>query len=218
MKSKIVLSDQDVLVAFKQKNVDFAEFSKQASVRAKLDNNQELVPFYSLDKSTGGLVLYARSTKAKENIMTQILDGDFESVYYAVVVGVPSNEKGVYSACVARDKQTGVLEHIPALNYDAINFSFGYEVLETVDKISLVKVKSAVLDSEMLRFGLSDMGAPVFGDKEYKGDALAKNTFLALELLELHFRHPSDESERTFVVVPEGKPWSYFDLNKWFRI
>ena len=218
MKSKIVLFDENVLVAFKQNNVDFDEFTTQAQAKATAKRECILTPVYELEKQVAGFCLYTLNTQTATSISEQIKDGECELVYYAVVIGKPKEDKGIYSACVARDNQTGLYSHIPALNYGATNFSFDYEVKEKMDKISLIKIKGAVLDTELLRFALADLGAPVFGDKEYKGDSLAKDTFLALNLAELRFRNPSEEAERTFVVVPEGKPWSFFNLDKWFKI
>ncbi len=218
MKSKIVLFDEDVLVAFKQKNVDFGEFSAQVETSAKSKRQCELTPFYSVAKQIDGLCVYTQNEMASKNLTQQLSNGEMELTFYAVVVGNLAEQKGTYSACVAIDKQTGLYTHIPELNYDAINFAFEYEVKERVDKISLVKIKGAVTDANLIRFALYDMGASVFGDKDYKGDTLAKDTFMALTLAELRFVQSKSEAERTFIVVPEGKPWSFFNLDKWFKI
>lgn len=218
MKSKIVLFDEDVLVAFKQKNVDFDEFSAQVNTNAQAKRQCELTPLYSVEKQIDGLCIYTQNEKASKNLSQQLLSGEMELNYYAVVVGEQTELKGTYSACVALDKQTGLYAHIPELNYDAINFAFEYEVKEKVDKISLIKIKGAVSDANLIRFALYDMGTPVFGDKDYKGDTLAKDTFMALTLAELRFVQPKDDAERTFIVVPESKPWSFFNLDKWFKI
>lgn len=219
MKSKIVLLDDNVLVAFKQNNVDFAEFARQAASRVAEASQAKLSPIYELESAAGGMTLFCLNNSAVENLSKQ-KDGseDFWLCYYAVGVGCPIERCGIYKACVARDYQTGALAHIPALNTGAINFSFEYEVLEVVQEICLIKITGFVGDGELLRFGLAELGAPVFGDKQYGGDKLAKNTHLALFLGRLRFVSPTDESVRTFVVVPEGKPWSFFDLDRWFKV
>jgi len=218
MKSKIVLFDENVLVAFKQKNVDFAEFSAQVRANAISKRQCELTPLYEVERQIDGLSVYTQNQKSAEFLAKQLDNGDMELTYYAVVVGELSDKNGTYSACVALDKQTGLFTHIPSLNYDAINFSFEYEVKEHIDKISLIKITGAVTDSRLVRFALYDMGTPVFGDKDYKGDTLAKDTFTALTLAELRFVQAEDDAVRTFIVVPEGKPWSFFNLDKWFKI
>lgn len=217
MKSKIVLFDENVLVAYKQKNIGFEEFSAQVQNNAESKRQCVLTPLYRVESGLDGLCVYTQNKKSSKSLSQQLTDGEMILTYYAVVVGEPNERAGTYQACVAVDKQTGLLNHIPALNYDAINFSFEYEIKETVDKISLIKIKGAVTDSHLLRFALYDMGIPVFGDKDYKGDTLAKDTFMALTLAELRFVQ-LDGTERTFIVVPEGKPWSFFNLDKWFKI
>lgn len=219
MKSKIVLFDENVLVAFKEQGVDFELFSSQAGSKAKEKFGADATAIFELSKEVGGLSIFALNNKTLASLTQQIATSDLELTFYAVVVGSPQSDRGGYSACVCRDKQTGLINHIPALNYGAMNFSFEYQVLEKVDKISLVKITGFVGEIEFLRFGLSDLGCPVFGDKDYKGDTLAKNTRMALTLAQMRFVMPnSDETVRSFVVVPEGKPWSFFDIDKWFKI
>ncbi len=217
MKSKIVLFDENMLVAYKEQGIDFVMFAEQASAKAMEKFAVVATPVFELSNEISGLCVFANN-RTIVDLTQQIATGDLELTFYAVVIGSPKADRGVYSACVSRDKQTGLINHIPALNYGAMNFSFEYQVLEKVDKISLVKITGFVGEIEFLRFGLSDLGIPVFGDKDYKGDSLAKNTHLALTLAQMRFVLPNKDTTRSFVVVPEGKPWSFFDIEKWFKI
>lgn len=218
MKAGILLFDENVLVAFKPNNVDFDNFTTQLTAKVNQKRVCSITPLYELERESSGVVLYTQNEETRAQLTEQMNNGEFEMTYYAVVVGQPKADKGIYSACVKRDSQTGLLNHIPLLNEGAINFSFSYQVLEKVDKISLIKISATILDQELIRFGLSDLGVPVFGDKDYKGDALAKDTFVALSLVDVRFNKPSDETTMTFRAVPEDKPWSYFNLDKWFKI
>lgn len=218
MKAGILLFNDDVLVAYKPNNVDFDNFTTQLEAKVKAKKDCAISPFYELDKKISGVTLYTLANSVQKRLNEQINEGEFEMTYYAVCVGASAEDRGIYSACVKRDSQTGLINHIPILNEGAINFSFNYQVLEVVDKISLVKISANVFSQELLRFGLADLGMPIFGDKEYKGDTLAKDTFTALSLVDLRFINPQDSANLTFRAIPEGKPWSYFNLDKWFKI
>ena len=220
MKASILLQNDHVVVAYKPNNIDFDLFSTQLSAKLgeKKGADCKIIPSFDLDKDVSGVSLFTLDDKTQANLDTQIVDGEFEMDYYAVVVGAPIQKKGIYSACVKRDGQSGLLNHIPLLNEGAINFSFGYSVVEEVGKISLVKISGVILQQELIRFGLADMGCPVFGDKDYGGDTLAKDTFLALSLVDLRFENPENGDVLSFRAVPDTKPWTYFNLDKWFKI
>ncbi len=221
MKAGVLFSNEKVVVAYKPNEIDFENFSEQLEKKLQQKRGEEasLMPIYSVERSSCGVCLFALDKNVAEEIASQVREGEFEMAYYAVVVGAPKEPRGIYSACVSRDKQTGLINHIPELNEGAQSFSLNYQVLETVDKISLVKISSVEFCQEFIRFAFFDMGCPVFGDKDYGGDSLAKNTFLALSLVDLRFRQEEgSEDMLSFRAVPDGKPWSYFNLDKWFKI
>ena len=218
MKAGVLAFDENVLVAYKPNNVDFDYFSTQLVQKAKSKRECEPLALYNLEDNLSGVCLYSLNEEVAKTLHTQINNGVLEMTYYAVVVGRPKEDRGIYSACVKRDAKTGLIGHIPMLNQGAINFAFEYQVVECVDKISLIKISSVIFDQELLRFALADLGCPVFGDKQYKGDSLAKDTFVALSLVDLRFGYLVDDTTLFFRAMPSGKPWSYFNLDKIFKI
>ena len=44
---------------------------------------------HRLDRPTGGIMVFAKSSKAASRLSEQMREGDFEKRYYATVVGVP---------------------------------------------------------------------------------------------------------------------------------
>lgn len=215
----IFLLDNDLLVIQKPFNVTFEDFTNQVTEYVNTQQQCKVLPLYELDAQVSGVAVFALNDKALKNLNKQMEASEFEMRYYAVTVGNVKAESGFYNACVVKDKQTGVYTHIPQLNAGAESFALSYQLIEKVSQINLIKIGTNNINQEKIRFALSDMGNPIFGDKDYGGDTLAKNTNMALCLVDVHFLHPTQNQVLTFRgLPPETKPWSYFKLDKWFKI
>ena len=228
---KILFNDNHLIVAFKEQNINKEKFLKDLKTELEKNNLKSsfLEPIYELSAEEGGIVVVALSSKAKQRLLNQIEEGEFMLKHYAVCVGKPKynnrfinldeNEE-INCQFVHRNLKTNLLEFIPRLNADAKKIYDPYKILEDKQKISLVEICGGFAFFDELRFLLSDAQSPVFGDKMYGGETLAKNTNLALFAVEVRFLHPILNKNMTFRCYPpcEKKPWSYFSVEKFLRL
>ena len=215
MDNNIFLNNEKIIVLYKPQNVSMKEISAQAETITK----SKVVPIYNLDTVAGGVVVFAKDKNSLDTLRKAYLDGEFELKFYAVCVGAPKVESDAYSAYVKYDKLDKKIAHIPQLNAGAEQIALTYKTIEKVQNISLVRVDASTTTPEFVRFALADIGAPVFGDAVYGGDTLAKNTNTALVLVDLRFKDFDKDEYLTFrALPPESKPWSYFNINKIFKL
>ena len=215
MKERIFLQDEDLIVVFKPHNESMSDCNSKVKEYVKKDVRQ----IYDLETLSSGIVVFALNDKVYELLNKAYKQNEFEFKFYAVTVGNAKNESGTYNAYVTRDKKSGRLIHIPQLNVGAENFGFVYHLLQKIQQIQLVKIEVNQILPETIRFAMSDLNMPIFGDKLYEGDILAKNTNLSLSLVDLRFKHPNQDKYLNFrAMLPETKPWNYFDLNKIFKL
>ncbi len=227
--------DNQIVVAFKPHNMTTNELKQEVKAKLESDNlkSSYLEQIYPICKEASGIVVFAVSSKAKKRLDEQIENQDFLLKYFAVCVGSPKMQdnmiydeklgeivKNPEGQFVKRNQKTGKLEFIPSLTTGAVNIFDTYRNLETVGKISLVQIEGGFGFEDETRFILADGEAPVFGDKLYGGDILAKNTNLALCVVETKFVHPTTNKKLSFRVFPETgkKPWSYFGVEKLLKI
>lgn len=242
-------TDNQIVVVFKPHNMSSEELKEQVIQKLKEENlkTSYLEQIYPISKQASGIVLFAVSSKAKKRIEQQIEkqakitaesaeemeNPDFSLKYFAVCVGEPQLQNNIiYNKTtdkttldisgyfVKRDKKTEKLEIIPSLVEGAVNIFDTYRVIKNLGKISLVQIEGGFRFEDETRFVLAHNQGPVFGDKLYGGDTLAKNTNLALCLVELRLVHPSSGKNLVFRVFPEiqKKPWSYFEIEKLLKI
>ena len=212
----ILFEDNHFLVVKKDFLTQLFDIDKQ--VEQYLEKKQGKIGFlkrlFDMDKLVSGILVYVKTSKAFDRLTSQ--EPTFK--FLSVCVGRPKQNDGYFSANVQQQKN-GKLELAPKIK-DSFETSFYYKHLQTVSKISLIETSISSPNSDAVRFGLSSLSLAVFGDKLYGGDSLAKNTNLALLLFEVCFEHPTTHQKMIFRCSPieDAKPWSYFDLNKIYKI
>jgi len=214
--------DNHILVVAKNFNVDLDKFIEEIKAElAKLGmKNTYIEPVNPIPTEASGIVVFALSSKAKERLEKQIAEGDFMAKYFAICVGTPKERNDTNSGYVHLNGKTGKLEYIPQLNEDAIKIYDRYSVLEQNSQISLISIDGGLINKDEVRFVMADAGSPVFGDKLYGGDSLAKNTNTALSVIEVKLIHPVTNKNLIFRYYPpiDKKPWSFFKVEKYLKI
>jgi len=227
--------DNHILVVAKNRNISLADFKEGIKKELEKENLKSsfLEEIYPICFEASGIVTFALSSKAKERFLKQIKDGEFLLKNFAVCVGKPKyknrvlyidetdeSREEITEQFVHRNQKTGLLEFIPRLNQDATKVYSLYSVLEDNEKISLVQIDGGFSFDDEVRFLMKEAKSPIFGDKKYEGETLAKNTNLALSIVEVKFTHPISGKNMSFRYYPEidKKPWLYFNVEKFLKI
>ena len=199
--------DLDLLTLLKQYIKD--KYAKPGNVYLGL--------VHRLDRPTGGVMVFAKNSKAAERLSKQIVDGDMSKLYLTTVVGVPKETKGTLVNYLKKNALTNNVYVATFGDHNAKRAELGYEVLESSqDTMSLVKVQLGTGRSHQIRVQFSAIGCPVYGDVRYGGDTLAKGSNLALWAYRLEFNHPVSKERMVFVAYPpEAEPWKRFDISKY---
>ena len=170
---------------------------------------------HRLDRPTGGLMMFAKTSKCAERLSKQIRDGEVQKDYVAVVVGKPKFSSDYLVNYLKKDEKTNTVKVVPSLETGAKKAEMTYKVLDQTDKLSLIKCELMTGRSHQIRVQMANIGNPVFGDVKYKGD-IFKGWNLALWSYKLCFEHPISKQPMTFVCYPpeDEMPWKYFNFAK----
>ena len=131
---------------------------------------------HRIDKDTSGLLVIAKSEKAMNGLAKQFFDHSIERTYYALVWGVPSEEKGTININLGRspkDRRITMAFEDPDIGRHAITH---YEVLQDLRYVSLVKCNLETGRTHQIRAHMKYMGHPLFNDATYGGDKVLKGT------------------------------------------
>lgn len=173
---------------------------------------------HRLDRPTGGVMVFARTSKAAKRLSEQMREGEFEKKYLAVTLGHPRDRRGRLINYLVKDEATNSVRIVPALIEGAKQAILDYKVLEVLDKISLIDIKLSTGRPHQIRVQMKGQGCPVFGDAKYGGTVKGVK-HMALWSYSLRFAHPTTGQTMVFKVFPpEESPWKYFAVEKYINV
>ncbi|MBE7081702.1 MAG: RluA family pseudouridine synthase [Clostridiales bacterium] len=227
MEELIILhEDNHIIVALKPQNVPSCEDeSKDKDMLTMLKEyikekynkpgNVYLGLVHRLDRPTGGIMVFAKSSKAASRLSEQLKDGDFEKRYYAVLCGVPKEEKATLTHYMKKNAINNMVYVCPPTVAGAKFAELEYNLLEKDDALSLVDVRLHTGRSHQIRVQMNAIGTPIYGDMRYGGEK-AKKGNLALWAYYLSFTHPVSKERMVFRVQPpkDLNPWNKFNTDR----
>lgn len=222
----ILYEDNHIIVVLKPQGVPTCEDSSKDPdmltlikeyIRKKYGKtgNVYLGLVHRLDRPTGGVMVFAKSSKAASRLSEELRNGDFEKRYYAVLCGVPKEEKGFLVHYVKKNAVNNMVYVCTPTEVGAKRAELEYKVLQTVGDNALVEVRLGTGRSHQIRVQMNAIGCPVYGDMRYGGEKARKGN-LALWAFYLAFNHPISKEKMVFRVQPpeEVFPWNAFDTEK----
>lgn len=222
----ILHEDNHIIVVLKPQNVPTCEDSSKDKdlltmikeyIKETYDKqgNVYLGLVHRLDRPTGGVMVFAKSSKAASRLSEQMRDGDFEKRYYATLVGTPREEKATLTHYMKKNAVNNMV-YVCEPTVEGAKFAeLDYKVLESKNDLSLVDVRLHTGRSHQIRVQMNAIGCPVYGDMRYGGEK-AKKGYLALWAYYLAFTHPVSKERMVFRVQPpkENTPWNIFNTEK----
>lgn len=173
---------------------------------------------HRLDRPTGGVMVFAKTSKAAARLSEQIRSGEFEKRYLAVTVGRPRDSRGRQVNYLIKDEANNMVKIAPALVEGAKRAELDYHLLESYDKLSLIEIKLVTGRSHQARVQMAALGCPIYADYKY-GATIGKGNNLALWAYSLKFAHPISKQVMVFKVFPpETSPWTYFAVPKHINV
>lgn len=223
MEPIIIYEDNHIIVVLKPQNVPCCEDeSKDLDMLTIIKNyikerdnkpgNVYLGLVHRLDRPTGGVMVFAKTSKAASRLSEQMRSGDFSKIYYAVLVGTLPNKSQVLKNYLKKNTINGMVYVCGQTVEGAKYAELKYEVIEEKNGLSLVELNLHTGRTHQIRVQTSHLGYPVYGDMRYGGENAVKGK-LALWATCLSFSHPVTKEKLTFKVEPpkDLSPWKIFN-------
>lgn len=220
----IVYEDNHIIVVVKPQNVPAQEDSSKDKdlltmvkeyIKEKYEKpgNVYVGLLHRLDRPTGGLMIFAKTSKAAARLSESIREGEVDKKYLAVCVGKPQFKTNQLINYLKKNEKENVVQIVPQGEEGAKKAVLNYKTIESKDKLSLLEVELETGRSHQIRVQLSAIKCPIFGDVKYGGD-IVKGWNLALWAYSLRFIHPVTKQIMNFCCYPpvEDTPWKYFQI------
>ena len=158
---------------------------------------------HRLDRPVGGVMVFARTSKAAARLSDQVRNKDFKKKYLVIADGKFEKNKGVLEDYLLKNEKTNTSKVVKGGTRNAKLAILDYEVLKYNEEINLsvVKVNLHTGRHHQIRVQMANAGHSICGDQKYGTRGRGKQ--ICLWAYELTIFHPITKQEMTFKVLPE---------------
>ena len=217
---KVLYEDNQIIVVEKEPNIpsqqdktedlDMLTLVKQY-IKEKYNKPGEvyLGLVHRLDRPVGGVMVFARTSKAASRLSEQVRNKTFKKKYLAVVDGKFDNIVGTLEDYLYKDERNNISKVVDKNKKNAKYAKLDYEVLDYDEKrdLSLVKINLHTGRHHQIRVQFANFNHSLYGDQKY--GKRGKQKQIRLWAYELEFEHPVKKEKMTFKSIPDWSMCKY---------
>jgi len=165
---------------------------------------------HRIDRPVGGVVVFAKTSKAAGRLSNQIRLNKMHKTYYAVVCDKLEKDSDTLKDYLYKNTNTNTVTVVNPMHDDAKEAILKYQVMGFKDNLSLVKVDLVTGRSHQIRVQFASRNHPLWGDQRYNKTAINQQQ-IALWATSLSFIHPTTQQALTFRLDPPDRyPFNLF--------
>jgi 23S rRNA pseudouridine1911/1915/1917 synthase len=131
---------------------------------------------HRIDKDTSGLLVIAKTEKAKTHLGKQFYNKTSHRIYQALVWGLLKEKEGTVDACIGRSQKNRQVMTVFPDGLTGKRAVTHYKVLEELGYISLIECRLETGRTHQIRVHMKYIGHPLFNDADYGGNIILKGT------------------------------------------
>jgi 23S rRNA pseudouridine1911/1915/1917 synthase len=206
--SEIVQGDKtgDIPLSETLKNYLKAKYNKPGKVFVGV--------VHRLDRPVGGVVLFAKTSKALSRLNEMFKRGEIHKTYWAIVKDAPQEPEGELIHYLVRNEKQNKSYAYPVEKPHSKKAILSYKIIGKSDRYCLLEIHLKTGRHHQIRCQLSYIGCPIKGDLKYGFDRSNKDGSICLHARKVSFIHPVSKEAITIVApVPEtplNTTWALF--------
>ncbi|SIT92693.1 RluA family pseudouridine synthase [Edaphobacillus lindanitolerans] len=220
MEIPVIYEDNHLLVVEKPVNVPVQEdqsgdpdlltlLKQYLKVRYNKPGNVYLGLVHRLDRPVGGVIVFAKTSKAASRLSDAFRRHDVGREYIAAVRGRMGQKAGQLEHYLAKDRKENRVSVVGRGHPEGKKAILDYETVGQSKSLSLLKVRLLTGRPHQIRVQLSASGCPLYGDQKYGANINRPGQQLALWARTLSFEHPVKKEEMVFESLPPpAEPWT----------
>ena len=160
---------------------------------------------HRLDRPVGGVMVFAKTSKAAARLSEEVRNKTFQKEYLVICNGKMEKEKDTLVDYLWKDEKKNTSYVVKPTKKNAKQAILDYEVLK-YDKeqdLSVLKINLHTGRHHQIRVQLSSRMHAIYGDNKYHGRGAG--TGICLWAYKLTIVHPVTKEQMTFKDLPEQK-------------
>lgn len=167
---------------------------------------------HRLDRPVGGVMVFAKTSKAAARLSESVRTKQFEKMYLVIVDGKMKKKIDVLEDYLLKNERTNLSKVVEKNTKNAKYAKLEYEVIKYQEDInlSLLKIKLHTGRHHQIRVQLASRGHSICGDQKYGTRGRGKQ--INLWAYKLSFEHPISKQWNTYKCIPEKiGSWKFLD-------
>ena len=172
--------------------------------------NVYLGVIHRLDRPVGGLVLFAKTSKALSRMNELFRTGDVSKRYWAVVTARPPKHSDTLEQYLVRNESQNksYVARQGAATPGAKLARLSYRLLASGDHYHLLEIELHTGRHHQIRCQLAALGCPIKGDLKYGAPRSNPGGSISLLSRQISFTHPVSKEALTLTApVPDERLW-----------
>ena len=183
--SKGALNDEFTVAKFFERYCDYNKDTNRPGI------------VHRLDRDTSGVMIGARNDETAKLLQRQFASRKTKKTYVAIVEGLPKSSKAIIDLPIGRNPSAPSTFKVDSKGKVAVT---KYEVLDSNEKYSLIKLEPATGRTHQLRVHMQYINTPIRGDRVYG----KSSDRLYLHAYSLEITIPKGDRKVFFAPVPRA--------------
>lgn len=161
-------------------------------LKAKYDKpgNVFLGVVHRLDRPVGGIVIFAKTSKALTRMNEMFKKGEVQKKYWAIVAQKPSKQQDTIVSYLKRNTKQNKSYPSTSKDKEAKEARLTYRLLASSERYHLIEVELHTGRHHQIRCQLASIGCPIKGDLKYGYPRSNHDGSISLLSHEIQFVHP----------------------------
>lgn len=150
---------------------------------------------HRIDRPVGGLVIFAKTSKALERLNKMLRNGEIHKTYWALVEGKPTENEATLTNFLKSDGRLNKTFVSSESDPEAKESILNYKTIANGDRYTLLEINLLTGRKHQIRAQLSNIGNPIKGDLKYGAKRSNPGGGISLLARKISFIHPVSKVE-----------------------